>query len=472
MYSYFLQRLLFIIDFHHHFSFGKFILKILFPVIAFTLAAEQPESLSREADKAGEPKYIFLFIGDGIGYSQIAVTEKALPGLCFNTLRVRGAQKTCSFGGKVTDSAAAVTALACGYKTRNGILGLDPDGKVIESVAETAKKKGWKIGIISSVPLNHATPAGFYAHCPRRNLYNRIINDLAASGFDYFGGNSFIFSDKSKRKELETELCGAGYLLLPAKPDMDFALEPGKKYIVHQELPFVIDSNPDSGMTLADFTRQGIRQLYQGSGKTHGFFMMVEGGKIDWSCHVNDTAGMIREVKDFDRAVKVGLDFCGQHPKSTTVIVTADHETGGLQFVSGFHPETGLSPLLRQQHSYAFMSRKIRKLKKQQVPLEKVLAILKADYGVPDFSAAETQELAAAWNTPRNQNRILYASYEPLLFCIQRLLCRRCGLKWSTTSHTAENVPVFAAGIDSNIFSGVYENTQIAAKIRALISGR
>jgi alkaline phosphatase len=412
-------------------------------------------------------KYIFLFIGDGMGAGQRIVAEKAFgtkkhPRLWMNTLPVKALVNTLSYGDRITDSAAAGTALACGKKTQNEMLGLDHKGKPVESVAEMAKKLGWKIGIISSVPLNNATPAAFYAHQPKRYMYGEIIKNLAGSGFDYFGGSSFIIKNRGQEA-----LKDNNYILIKASEKMP-QLDSNKKYIIHSKLPYVIDRNKDSGLNLADYTRLGIKHIYTGAGKTKGFFMMVEGGKIDWSCHANDGGGMIHEVKIFDNAVKVALDFYKRHPDSTTIIITADHETGGLRFFPNVKP----AQLLKQKHSYAAMCRKLSKYKKERITFKKLIALLQTNYGIKKFSPEELNKLRKAFTKKKkgeHKNRILYGSYKPLLLCMQRIFNKRCGLKWTTTGHSALPVPLSAIGVGSKIFDGYYENTQIAHKLKSLI---
>ncbi len=454
-----------------------FLLLFILAGVLNELSAKKPEHNNTLYHGKGV-KYIFLFIGDGMGAMQRIVTEKAFktkqqPRLWMNTLAVKGTVNTLSYGGGITDSAAAVTAMACGQKTRNKVLGLGPAGKPVESVAETAKKLGWKIGIISSVPLNHATPAGFYAHRLKRSMYDAITRDLAASNFDYFGGGSLII--KAKRQEVLQALKDRNYIMIESPEKMP-ELAADKKYIVHTNLPYVIDRNADSGLSLADFTRLGIKHIYSGAGRTKGFFMMVEGGRIDWSGHANDGAGMIHEVKAFDDALKVALDFYRQHPKSTSIIVTADHETGGLCFSpDDIKPGWAAAGLLRQKQSYGVMCTKLRKYKKQKLSFKKVLALLQANFGIKEFSPEELKKLRKAWiiftgtKKAEDKIRITYGAYKPLLFCMQRIFNRRCGLKWTRTGHSALPVPLSAAGGGAKIFAGNYENDQIARKIESLI---
>jgi alkaline phosphatase len=242
-------------------------------------------------------------------------------------------------------------------------------------------------------------------------------------------------------------------------------------------MPYVIDRKANDPVTLAKLTSLGIRHLYSGNGRGKGFFMMVEGGKIDWSCHSNDFGGMVQEVKDFDEAVKVALDFYRKHPESTTIVVTADHETGGLRELKGKY--TFSRKRSSQKQSYAVMCRKLDLMRKQKVDFNKIISVLKEWYGIKKLSAEEQQRLAVIWEKSKarakggkNKKRILYGSFKPLIFCMQRIYSSRNGVEWETTSHTGQNVPVTAVGVNAEIFAGTYDNTQIAVKLRALITGK
>lgn len=407
-----------------------------------------------------------------MGAKQRLVAQKAFASkLWMNTLPVKALVNTSNYRGGITDSAASGTAFACGEKTQNKVLGLDHKGNPIESVAEMAKKLGWKVGIISSVPLNHATPAAFYAHLPTRYMYDEIIKNLAVSNFNYFGGVSLML--KKKGKEALKSLKNNNYIMISSSKKMP-QLDSDKKYIIHSRMPYVIDRNENSGLHLADYTRLGIKHLYTGKGKTKGFFMMVEGGKIDWSGHANDGGSLIHEVKAFDNAIKVALDFYKKHPKSTTIIVTADHETGGLHFSpNSIH----CTQLLQQKHSYAIMSGKLNKYKKEKLPFKKILSLLQKNYGIKKFSTEELKKLRKVWiilkgTKSKDKITILYGAYKPLLLCMQRIFNKRCGLKWTSRGHTASLVPLDAIGVGSKVFTGYYENNQIAHKLKSLIKQR
>jgi alkaline phosphatase len=453
------------------------ILIAAFSVANISLLADSPDE-NNALHKGKGAKYIFLFIGDGMGSLHLEIAEKALKKqtqekLWINTLPVKGRINTLSFGGKVTDSAAAVTALACGHKTRNGVLGLDEKANPVLSVAEKAKKMNWKVGIVSNVQLNHATPAGFYAHRSKRSMYDEIIYDLGSSDFEYFGGGSFM--TRGDRRELYSYLDKKGYNLIGSTEKIP-ELDSDKKYIVHSKKPYAIDRDENSGLSLADLTALGIKHIFSGEGKSNGFFMMVEGGRIDWASHANDAGAMVHEVKAFDDAVRIALGFYEKHPESTTIIVTADHETGSLtanfqQIKKNWNP----SRLLDQKHSYGVINNKLREYKKQNMSFDQMVSLIKGDFGIKSFSKPEMKKLREAWevfNGNQKSNRkikLLYGSYNPFAMCFQHIFSKRCGIEWKGFSHSTREVPVYAIGVGAEIFEGFYENNQIAKKIDSLM---
>jgi len=425
----------------------------LFACVSFKEEVKHNNALSHSE----KSKYVFLFIGDGMGPNQRHVGEKAFGGkLWMNTLPVNAMVSTSPYGGGITDSAASATAFACGKKTKNKYLGVDHKGKSIESVATMAKKLGWKIGIVSSVPLNHATPAAFYAHRSSRSMYNEIIQDLAVSNFDYFGGNSLIINSKNKKQILKC-LKDNNYITIKSTKELP-KLDSDKKYIVHNWIPNVIDHN-NKGLSLADYTRLGIKHLYNNDSN---FFIMVEGGKIDWTSHSNDGGSMVHEVKDFDNAIKVALDFYKKHPKSTTIIVTSDHETGGLQLNNIKHEK-----LLQQKCSYGTMNYKLKKYKKEKLPYKKVLLLMQEDFGIKKLSTEELSKLHSAWIPKKVKKK--HDKYSALLRCMKKIFNERCGLKWTRGGHSAADIPLNAIGVGSELFAGYYENNQIAHKLKNLI---
>ena len=329
--------------------------KLFLMLLGFALAVQGLFA----ADTPSPVKYVFLFIGDGLSLPQRMVTEDYRQivegkGLLINSLETQGFSTTFAANQLITDSAASGTAIACGSKTNVGWLGLDAQGNRLESIATVAKKNGRKVGILSSVSLDHATPAAFYAHnASRGNTYD-IALEIFDSGFDLFAGGGFLNADGKNVADAKGNIFDIakekGWVVSRTKEEFN-NLKPTDKPVLAItprfsdgfSIPYSIDMNDDD-LTLADFTAKAIELL----DNDNGFFIMVEGGKIDWMCHANDAATTIHEVIGFDDAVKVAYDFAQKHPDETLIVITGDHETGGLTL--GFSGTGYQSYLDRLQH--------------------------------------------------------------------------------------------------------------------------
>ena len=288
---------------------------------------------------ADGPKYIILFIGDGLSTPQRMIAEEfaAKTGhgkLTINYLPNHATTRTASADSLVTDSAASGTAIACGMKTNNGRIGLGPKLEPLTSVAEVARDAGRKVGIVTTVTMNHATPASFYGHRANRAQGYDLGLDMIASNFDFFAGGGVSKRNDKTAKSYKGDIYElaekAGYEVIDGDQAKIRALTPGsgKKVMAFgaaEALPYAIDM-PSGDLTLADYTKKALEML-EGPA---GFFLMVEGGSIDWAGHANEAATNLREVLAFDHAVRVGVDFAKAHPGETLVVVTGDHETGGM----------------------------------------------------------------------------------------------------------------------------------------------
>ena len=256
--------------------------------------------------KGTKAKYLFLFIGDGMAVAQRNAAELYLArekGVCrpeearlvMNTFPAQGMNTTYDLTSVIPDSASTATAISCGHKTRSGVIGEDAEAKIsYESIAEVAKRKHLKVGILSTVSLDHATPAAFYAHVPSRKQMYDISMQLANSGFDYFAGGQLMEplnkKDPSKPNALDTAKRN-GYTIIVGREAFK-ALKPGigkviaMNALVDQDaaMYYKLDQNNNQDqVTLAEYLAKGIKLL----DNPHGFFIMVEGGKIDWACHAN-----------------------------------------------------------------------------------------------------------------------------------------------------------------------------------------
>ncbi len=384
-----------------------------------------PTILCAQFDPQKPVKYVFLFIGDGMSVPQRMMAEEFLrttapsdseqSGLKMNHMESHALTTTHSANSFITDSAAAGTAIACGEKTNNGFIGVAADGRRLESVAELAKKNGRKVGIVTSVTLNHATPAAFYAHNVNRGNTYDIGLDLINSDFDYFGGGGIDGAAAVHAANFQGNLYDLakekGYVVAKTEEEIA-AITPQMKKVIAVgspgALPYAIDEKnkpeQERSLRLADFTKQAIEQL----DNTAGFFIMVEGGSIDWACHANDAATALHEILEFDTAYQVARDFQKKHPHDTLVVVTGDHETGGLTLgnrKSGYHLQI---ELLREQKN--------------------------------------SKDTPAA-----------------------RALAEKAGLGWATDAHTALPVSTTATGLTSIYFNGELDNTDIAERLKPLV---
>lgn len=445
----------------------------------------------------GKAKYVFYFIGDGMGVNQVNGTETylaALEGrigttpLCFADFPASALVTTFSGTNGVTDSAAAGTALATGHKTKNGALGLLTDlATPIYSVAVSAKENGAAVGVATSVSIDHATPAAFYAHVGYRGEYYKIGTQLPKTGFDYFGGSDFLKpTDKENpgAPDLYAQCEKAGYVIARGYKDFKKKMRKAEKIILFQTeaaakenptaLPYAIDRKKGD-LTLQDITRAGIGQLSKSERDGKGFFFMVEGGKIDWACHSNDAATVFHEVMDMDNAIKVAYEFYEQHPDETLIVVTADHETGGI--VLGKGPYTlNLQALKSQKVSesgYTKIVNELRKKYKNQVPWEVIKQSLKDNFGFWDsIQLNEKQEasLKKVYDESFSGKEIdltksEYQQDEPLAAEAKRILDDIALVGWTSGGHSGGYVPVFAIGAGAQLFQGRINNTEIPVKI-------
>ena len=295
---------------------------------------------------SAEVKYVFYLIGDGMGMGHVNAAQ-------YYNRMVRGADEpilmmqfpvasqawTYSASSPVTDSAAAGTALSTGSKTYNNMLGMAPDSVThYVSIARELKDAGWGVGVLTSVAPDDATPGAFYAHQPARNMYYAIDKEAVASGYDFLGGCSLrgTKGKDGKPNEVPAMIEEAGIEIvygtepaskLAGKVDRLWVLSPENVWGNANNIGYTIDSIPGA-MTLPALTKVALDHVSAKS--PDRFFIMVEGGNIDHAAHANDPGGVIKEVLNFQDAIRVAYDFYLAHPEETLIVITADHDTGGM----------------------------------------------------------------------------------------------------------------------------------------------
>ena len=373
-----------------------------------------------------QAKYVFYFIGDGMGLAQVALAEAWLADstdvigfekLSFTEFPVLGTATTFSASNIITCSSAAGTALATGTKTNNGMLGVSPDSVSLEAITYKIKKAGYRVGVTSTVTLDHATPGSFYANASSRSDYHDIAVQLPQTGFDFFGGGGFIQPEGEDKDQVSvlSLIEEAGYQVVYGIEQVD-ALAGAEKMLLLQDkerdfmdaLPYAIDRK-ESDMTHADIISVAVDFL----DNEKGFFLMSESGRIDWACHSNDGKTLILEILDLNDAVQVAVEFAQKHPGETLIVVTADHETGGLA--------------LGLENGYSVY-----------------------------FDALAEQNAS---------KDILLQARDMELVKQVREMNFKARIGWTTSSHTGIPVPVYATGSGSELFSGRMDNTDIPKKI-------
>jgi alkaline phosphatase len=458
-------------------------------VLLFILAA------APAAVAAPTAKYVFLFIGDGMAMPQISATEAyanavaskdvTLKRLGFSRFPVAGLTTTYDAGSLITDSASAGTALATGNKTLSGVVNMDPSKATkYATIAEQAKAKGMKVGIVTSVSLDHATPACFYAKAPTRSDYYGIAAQIATSNFDYFGGGGFLQPTGAKKDQPDVvELAKkAGYKYVNSKADF-LALKKGagKVLAVNEKLadaasmPYEIDRAADD-LSLADYTAKGIELL---SDNAKGFFMMVEAGKIDWACHANDAGASIMDTLALDAAVAKAAEFQAKYPKDTLIVVTGDHETGGMTLgFAGTQYSTSFAKIGAQKISFQKFSDEIMKSYKEKAKADPDAAdfsdlfpVLREEFGLglDQLTGPQQTELQLAYNRSMGgqyirattDDYLLYGGYEPFTVKVTQTLNQQAGIGWTTYAHTGVPVATFAKGVGQELFASYYDNTDI-----------
>lgn len=356
----------------------------------------------------------------------------------------------------VTDSAAGATALATGFKSYNGAIGITPDHESQLTLLERAKQLNMVTGVVSTSQINHATPASFIAHIDHRNKYdeiadqyisstsNSVLTDTIVSDLMLGGGTKFF--DRENRK-LVNEFKQKGFQYIDSMSDLDSVNKlPILGLFSEEGMPFAIDSEQPKRLTA--MSKAALR-LVENSPK--GFFLMLEGSQIDWCSHGNDIACAMAEMTDFEATLKLAIDFAKQHG-NTTVVVTADHSTGGLT--------------LGRDGKYAWQAELVHKIKISSAHFvslvkegQKVKNVWEKYIDLP----LEKDELEKLVKASKSNKKYVFSN------AISKLTAKKTGTGWTTGGHTGEDVQVFAFGPHKDLFVGFQDNTDIAKKLFSLL---
>ena len=427
------------------------------------------------------PRNVIMVIGDGMGpaYTSAYRYFKDNPNtdIVEETVfdrHLKGLSSTypAPISGVVTDSAASATALATGVKSYNGAIGVDVDKKKLQTVLEWAKLQGKKTGVVVTSQINHATPASYLAHNESRRNYNAIADSYLDDGIKadlYFGGGWQYFIREDRNLVNEFKQAGFHYIdnyqgltdLPNNKPVLGLFADKG--------LPWALDDS--NKHRLSTMTKAAVHHLINiqahDDAPDNGFFMLIEASQIDWAGHGNDISGAMAEMDDLAKTLEYLEHFVKNHPE-TLVVVTADHSTGGLTLAANGKYEWQAESLRTMQHSSRYIAKELATSE-----LNAKFANILFNF---ELTKDELSLLIKIKATPKlGKNKDIYqdkntSSVElALLKQVKSLIDGRTNSGWTSSGHTAIDVPVFAFGAQSELFSGHQDNTDIAKKIFNLL---
>ena len=479
--------------------------KLFALILALAMLTCAATAMAEDAAPA-TPKYVFMFIGDGMGNPQVTATQYYLGALenpdstipvpaqlSFTDFENVGLMTTYDASSFCPDSASTATSMASGQKTLSGVINYNIDlTESFKIITEYAKEAGKKVGVISSVSLDHATPAAYYAKSESRGEYYDIaLQGVSGTTLDFLGGGSYLTPDGDGTQANLFDVAEEnGFTVANTLEDIRaLNSESGRVLAITPDIAdsssmqYEIDrvrmeAEGADSLSLAEMVQAGISVL---DNDEEGFFLMTEGGKIDWSCHANDAMTSIMDTIALSDAVQVAIDFAAEHPEETLIIVTADHETGGMTI--GFATtayDTHFNYLQNQTISFTQFDAVIGEMRENGATFEDALAEIEKYYGLTteegqDLTLTETEiaSLTAAFELSMlpseervigEQEELLYGGYEPLSMAVSHIINNKAGLSFTSYAHTGLQIPVYAMGVGADNFSGLYDNTDIFTK--------
>lgn len=474
-------------------KFNRSALAILLLLAAsFILAPEWianwPQAAQRESNSSRAPKYIFFFLADGGGITHMETTRQYNrvvhnEGLIIADKIMKegtlGLVTTDAANSLSTDSAAAATALASGCKAKLGALGMCANGAVPKTAMEIAKENGMRVGLVTNTAVYDASPAAFVSHVPNRRNYAAILNRYLELEPDVIlGGGRAQFLPKGQpgsRRSDEIDLIAAfvrkGYLLVSNKQELERA-QRGKVLglFAPSDMSFEIDRDKQLEPSVYDMAQAAIRLLHDGNPR--GFFVFIESENVDTASHQTDIASMIRDYREFDRAVGLAYDFYKKYPRETLILVTSDHETGGFGFTLALKDLNGP----RGSNQVAATADDLKKLDAIPISLKKASAILgpqptgqaidnlMKEY-FKGFTLAPDYREAIIKRQPISRAIFI----DPTINALGMMIANNTQAYWLTTAHTNQPVFVAALGAGAEKFKGYQDNADVGKNLKALL---
>jgi alkaline phosphatase len=460
----------------------------LFSFSCSGLAPEHAASQNKPSGAGEAPQYIFLFLADGTGTTHMEITRQYNREILGEGLVITDKIMTEGFVGLMTthaanslstDSAAAATALASGCKAKIGALGVCADGTVPTTAMEVAKQRGLKIGLVTNSTVYDASPAAFVCHVPNRRDFAAIVDRylelepdvLMGGGREQFLPRSTPGSRRKDEMDVAASFVKKGYHHVSDKRDLDH-VRPGKVLGLFSltEMSFEIDRDKNTEPSVYDMTRATIRQLHDNN--PGGFFAFIETENIDSAGHLSDVASVIHDFREFDRAVGLAYEFYKKYPRETLIIVTSDHETGGLGFTMALkelnstrdgNQAAGTVRDLKKIQSINISLKKASLLLGRNPPSESIDKLLREHFN--GFTLAPEYKEAILKHQP--VSRSIYV--DPIANALGMMIANHTQVYWQTTSHTNQPVFVAAVGAGAERFAGYYDNADFGKKLLRIL---
>jgi len=448
-------------------------------------------NINSQSGPNGTPKYVFLFLSDGGGMTHLEIARQYRKHIRNEGMVIVdkimkegsvGVMTTHAANSLSTDSAAAATAMAGGCKANIGALGMCADGTLPVSAMELARRRGMKIGLITTAPVYDASPAAFVSHVPNRKDYAAIVDRYLEMEPDVIlGGGKEQFLRKhpvTSRREDESDTITAfenkKYRLVGNKEDLA-RVSHGKVLGLFSrfDMSMELDRDKQSEPSVYDLTSAAIHLL--GDQNPRGFFAFIESENIDSASHLSDIASVIQDYREFDRAVGLAYEFYRKYPRETLIVVTSDHETGGLGFTEALrdlsstksaNKAAGTVADLKKLESIGISLQKASELLGRS-PTSEAVDKLMRDY-FPGFTLAPEYKEAILKRQPISRT----VSLDPTANALGMMIANHTQIYWLTSTHTNQPVLVAALGVGAERFKGYYDNADFGKTLKSLIAGK
>ena len=453
--------------------------------------------LVHHIEQNAKPKYVFYFIGDGMGLNCVLGTElynaekegkSEVERLNFSEFETRNFVTNYSASHPVTDSAAAGTALATGHKTANAYIGVDAEGNELRTLLDVASEQEYTVGIVTNVGINHATPSCFYGHTSDRFGFPKLVDDYITSEVAFIAGSTIMDmksgpNDPKYKKVTTAELAervrNAG---IHITSDVEEAgnVEGERVALVindkeNKHVPYVLDRKGGE-VSLVDCSKAAIKYLEKNAEK--GFFLMIEGGKLDYAAHEQDAVATFLEVNEFAATVDLALEFAKKHPRETLIVVTADHETGGMS-LGWDHYEVRMDKLMSQKASAIEMTSIVQKMRAEgKRDWNDYKQAFQENFGLWDIVPVSKEDEAVLKHDfydiflkygPMVDG--LYNKSEFMVYDAIRILNKAASIDWTSLYHTGQYTPLYTKGVGEKRFLDCRDQTDIPKVIANLMGG-